>query len=64
VIKWLDKVEGEAKKKLAADVFIGLLEAAYLQDNWKSVIGKADAFEGLIKNSRCPRARKRRLSRV
>ena len=52
VAKWLGKVEGAEKKKLAAGVFIGLLEATYLQGNWKSVVAKVNAFEGLVKGAR------------
>ncbi len=52
VTKWLDKTKEADKRQLAADVFIGLLEATYLQGNWKSVVGKADVFGGLIKGSR------------
>ena len=51
VTEWLLKAKGAAKKKLAADVFIGLLEATYLQGNWKSVVAKVAAFEGLIEGS-------------
>ena len=51
VTEWLGKANGKAKKNQATDVFIGLLEATYLQGNWKSVVAKVDAFEGLVKGS-------------
>ncbi len=52
VTQWLGKTKGAEKKQLAADVFTGLLEATYLQGDWVSVVGKADAFGELIKGSR------------
>ena len=52
VKKWLGKNKTAKKKETAADIFIGLLEATYLQGDWKSVIRKVDAFEELIKKSR------------
>ena len=51
VKKWLGKTKAAKKKETAADVFIGLLEATYLQGDWKSVVSKAHAFEELIKKS-------------
>tara|TARA_Y100000588_G_scaffold160117_1_gene174117 strand:- start:17615 stop:20353 length:2739 start_codon:yes stop_codon:yes gene_type:complete len=51
VKSWLEEKENEKKKPLAADVFIGLLESTYLQGDWKSVVRKSEAFEGLAKGS-------------
>jgi len=51
VTQWLEKESGKKNRQLAADVFKGLLEATYLRENWKSVVEKVDAFEGLIKGS-------------
>jgi len=48
---WLEKEENKEKKLLVATLFVGLLEAAYLEKDWKSVIGKAGVIEGLIKGS-------------
>jgi TolA-binding protein len=52
VKKWLDNAKNAKKKEVAADVFIGLLEATYLQGDWKSVVAKVEAFEAMIKKSR------------
>ena len=52
VTQWLEKEENKKRAQLAADVFIGLLESTYLQGDWESVVGKVNAFEGLIKGSR------------
>lgn len=51
VKKWLGNAKHAKKKDLAADVFKGLLEATYLQSDWKSVVAKVEAFEALIKKS-------------
>ena len=49
---WLDKNKEPKQRTLASDVFVGLLEAAYLQEDWKSVVNKVKAFEGLISGTR------------
>jgi len=49
---WLDNNKDQKQKALASDVFVGLLEAAYLQEDWESVVNKVEAFEGLIKDTR------------
>ncbi len=51
VKKWLAKAKDVKRRNIAADVFIGLLEASYLQADWKSVINKSIAFEALVKGS-------------
>ena len=51
VKKWLGKTKDAARKKIAADVFLGLLEATYFQGDWKSVLKKAAAFESLIQKT-------------
>ena len=51
VKKWLGKNQDAKRREIAADVFKGLLEAAYMQGEWKSVINKSEAFEGLIKGA-------------
>ncbi len=45
---WLKKTDDKKQMNLAADVFVGLLESSYLQNDWKSVVNKVDAFEGLV----------------
>ncbi len=52
VKNWLDQNEEPKQRALASDVFVGLLEAAYLQEDWKSVVNKINAFEQLIKGTR------------
>ncbi len=49
---WLDNNKEPKQRTLASDVFVGLLEAAYLQEDWKSVVNKVKAFEELIKGTR------------
>jgi TolA-binding protein len=51
VKKWLGKNKDAKRREIAADVFKGLLEAAYMQGEWKSVINKTEAFEELIKGA-------------
>ncbi len=51
VKKWLGKTKDAARKKIAADVFLGLMEATYFQSDWKSVLKKAAAFEALIQKT-------------
>ena len=51
VKEWLGKTKDAARKRVAADVFLGLLEATYFQGDWKSVLKKAAAFEALIQKT-------------
>ena len=51
VKKWLGKTKDAARKRVAADVFLGLLEATYFKGDWKSVLKKAAAFEALIQKT-------------
>ncbi|MDC0219429.1 tetratricopeptide repeat protein [Verrucomicrobia bacterium] len=51
VKKWLGKTKDTARKRVAADAFLGLLEATYFKGDWKSVLEKALAFEALIKKT-------------
>jgi tetratricopeptide (TPR) repeat protein len=51
VKKWLGKTKDAARKKIVADVFLGLMEATYFQSDWKSVLKKAAAFEALIQKT-------------
>ena len=52
VARWLKDDENKERGQLAADMFIGLLQATYLQGEWGSVVDKTAAFEGLIKGSK------------
>ena len=45
---WLKKNTDKKQQAFAADVFVGLLESSYLQNDWKSVVNKVNAFEGLV----------------
>ena len=45
---WLEKNTDKKQQAFAADVFVGLLESSYLQNDWKSVVNKVAAFEGLV----------------
>ena len=49
---WLEQNKEPKQKTLASDVFVGLLEATYLQNDWKSVVNKVEAFEELIQGTR------------
>jgi len=49
---WLDQNKEPKQRTLASDVFVGLLEATYLQQDWKSIVNKVEAFEELIKGTR------------
>jgi TolA-binding protein len=51
VKNWLGKTKDAARKRLAEDVFLGLLEATYFQGDWKSVLKKSAAFEALIQKT-------------
>jgi len=53
VKEWVEKKENEKPKRreLASDVFVGLLEATYLQGEWASVVRKTEAFDPLLQGS-------------
>lgn len=51
VKKWLGENKDAERKQIAADVFLGLIEATYFQSDWKSVLNKAAAFEALIQKT-------------
>ena len=53
VKEWVEKKENEKPKQreLASDVFVGLLEATYLQGEWSSVVRKTEAFDPLLQGS-------------
>ena len=48
---WLAANEKPKDRENAATVFVGLLEATYLQGDWKSVINKTEAFGGLVEGA-------------
>ena len=45
ITDWINKNKDSSKRSLAADVFVGLVEASYMRNDWDTLIEKVDAFE-------------------
>ncbi len=51
IAAWVEKNKASKKRSLAADVFVGLVEASYMRNNWGSLVEKVNAFEKVFEGS-------------
>ena len=52
ITAWIEKNTDAKKRSLGADVFVGLVEASYLRNDWSSLVEKVSAFEKLFEGSK------------